>query len=82
MRKASQADRECFARVALANLAFEGEAPPASLEEAFDRLEHIRRSLGPPAKPGVPGDDEGDLEGHLRFLARQREVLSRGRNGA
>ena len=81
MNKASQADREYFARVARANLVLGDDEPPSSLEEMFDRLDQIRHELGALAKPGIAGADDGDLEGHLRFLARQRYVLGRGKNG-
>jgi hypothetical protein len=82
MKKASQADRDYFARVARANLALAGNEPPGSLDEMFDRLDQIRRELGALAQPGIAGPDDGDLDGHLRFLARQRYVLNRGKNGA
>jgi hypothetical protein len=68
---ASQADRDYFARVARANAAIGDEDAPTSLDAMFDRLEEIRRRLGPLATPGVSIDDD-DLAGHLEFLARLR----------
>jgi hypothetical protein len=45
----------------------------------FDRLEEMRRSLGPLAIPGVvASDDEGDLASHLAYLERCRRIRSRG----
>jgi hypothetical protein len=78
MNKASQADRDYFARVSRANRLLDEDRVPQSLDEMLDRLERIRRELGDFAQPGILAEDEGDLEGHLRFLARIRRVLSRG----
>jgi hypothetical protein len=81
MKKASPADRDYFARLARANVLIQDEQVPQSLDEMFDRLEQIRRQLGAWARPGVQVEDDGDLDGHLRFLARQRIVLARGTIG-
>jgi len=64
--------------VAEQNRALAEETVPASLAEMFDRLEAMRRALGDLARPGVPGDDAGDLAGHLAFLERVRMVQRRG----
>ncbi len=77
MAKASAADRNYFARIARTNLMLDSNCLPKSLDEMFDRLEAIRRQHGPLAQPGIAGGD-GDLDGHLRFLAHQRAVLRRG----
>ena len=85
MKRASQADRDYFARVARANLLLlDEERPPNSLDEMFDRLELIRRQLGALAIPGIPAgeSDDGDLGGHLHFLARMRSAPNRGSHGA
>jgi hypothetical protein len=78
MARASSADREYFARVAEQSRALADETVPASLAEMFDRLDQIRRSHGALAQPGVAGNDEGDLPGHLAFLERVRMVQRRG----
>jgi len=54
MARASQADREYFARVARQSRALEQESAPASLAEMFDRLDRIRQTLGSLARPGLP----------------------------
>lgn len=78
MARASSEEREYFARVARQNRALDDESPPASLAEMFDRLEALRRTLGPLAQPGVGQNDEGDLQEHLAFLERVRAVRRRG----
>ena len=77
--KASQANRDYFARVARANRLLEDDEVPASLDVMFDRLERIRRQLGVWSRPGITAENDGDLDGHLRFLARTRSVLARGK---
>jgi hypothetical protein len=78
MNKATPAERDYFVRIARANVALQDDEPPGSLEEMFDRLDRIRRELGALALPGILGGDDGDLDGHLRFLARQQVLLRRG----
>jgi len=78
MARASSEEREYFARVARQNRALEDQTPPSSLAEMFDRLEALRRSLGPLTQPGIDENDEGDLQDHLAFLERVRAVRRRG----
>jgi len=78
MARASQADREYFARVARQSRALEQESAPASLAEMFDRLDRIRQTLGSLARPGLPEDEEGDLASHLARIARMRTVRRGG----
>jgi hypothetical protein len=77
-RRASTSDREHFRAVAAANTPLGDECLPSSLDEVFDRLEALRRRLGPAATPGVPGEDESELRAHLRFLERREELRRRG----
>jgi hypothetical protein len=81
MARASAADRAYFERIAAGNRALDNGRPPASLNEMFDRLERIRESLGALAEPGRPGTDDGDLESHLAFLARCKQIRTRGTSG-
>jgi hypothetical protein len=83
-QRASADDRAYFARIARQNRSLEDEDVPESLAEMFDRLEHIRRTLGPLAEPGIEADadDEGDLASHRAFLERVREIRRRGANRA
>ncbi len=74
MARASSSDREYFARIARQNRLLDDERPPGSLAEMFDRLEAMQRSLGKLARPGAAEIGEGDLPGHLAFLARVRAV--------
>lgn len=46
MRKASASGRDYFRHVAAANARLELAKPPASLEEVFERLEHMEDRLG------------------------------------
>ena len=78
MERASPEDRSYFERIALANERLEESPVPRSLAEMFDRLERVRRLHGPLARPGVDGDDEGDLSAHLAFLEKVRRARSRG----
>ncbi len=78
MKRASQADRDYFARIAAANAALDDGVVPQSLDEMFDRLDTIRRRLGPLAQPGITSPGDGDLVGHLNYLARMRAVGKRG----
>jgi hypothetical protein len=77
-KRASRADREHFRRIADASGPLPEDAPPRSLAEVFERLDAIRRTLGSAATPGVAGEDEGELEAHLRVLRRGREIRSGG----
>jgi len=77
-RRASPADRAHFERIAAANDALPEDAPPHSLVELFERLDSIRRTLGDAARPGVAGEDESELEAHLRVLRRGWEIERRG----
>ena len=78
MERASSRERDYFARVARQNRELSDETPPASLADMFDRLEALRRSHGALARAGVAGTDEGDLPGHLAFLAHIRRISRRG----
>ena len=77
-QRASDSDRAHFRRIAEANAPLPDDVPPASLEEMFDRLDRIRRQLGAAARPGRTGEDDGDLESHLRYLAKRQEAGARG----
>jgi hypothetical protein len=76
--RASHADREHFRRIAEASRPLPEDVPPRSLLEMFERLEAIRLTLGAATQPGVMGDDEAELEAHLRVLRRGREIGARG----
>lgn len=79
MIKASQGDRSYFARIAQANGELDDEPPPSSLDEVLERMDRMRRNLGSWAQPGITDPRaDGDLEGHLRFLARIRAIAGRG----
>ena len=82
MTHASAADRDYFARVARANRTLGDDRAPTSLDDMFARLDRIRRLHGALAEPGVVGPGDGDLAGHLQFLANMRAVLRRGTNRA
>jgi hypothetical protein len=77
-KRASRADRAHFQRIADANGPLPEDAPPRSLIEVFERLDEIRRTLGAAAQPGVAGEDEAELEAHLRVLLRGREIAAGG----
>jgi hypothetical protein len=77
-RRASAAEREHFRRIAEASAPLPEDAPPSSLDELFERLEAIRRTLGGAAVPGVQGDDASELETHLRVWRRGQELRARG----
>ncbi len=66
-RKASREERDYFRRVAEQNRALADEQPPRSLAKMFERRETMRCQLGPLCEPGVEGEDEAELEGHLRI---------------
>jgi hypothetical protein len=79
MAKASAADHAYFARIARANAGLV-EEPPSSLDDVLIRMAQIRRHLGPLAEPGkIDEAGDGDLTGHLRFLAHIRARSDRGR---
>jgi hypothetical protein len=77
-KRASAADREHFRRVAEASGPLPEDAPPQSLVELFERLGAIRRTLGAAALPGAAGEDDAELESHLRVLRRGRELGAGG----
>jgi hypothetical protein len=77
-RRASDAEREHFRRVAAGSGPLPEDRPPASLAEVFERLEAIRCALGPAARPGLQGEDPSELEAHLRVLRRGKELAARG----
>jgi hypothetical protein len=77
-RRASEADRSHFRQVAAGSGPLPEDRAPASLVEVFDRLDAIRRALGPAALPGVAGEDASELEAHLRVLRRGKELAARG----
>jgi hypothetical protein len=76
--RASHADRAHFRRIAEANGPLPDDVPPRSLVEMFERLDVIRRTLGAAARTGMTGEDEAELEAHLRVLRRGREIGARG----
>jgi hypothetical protein len=76
--RVSDADRAHFRAVAEASGPLPEDAPPRSLAELFDRLDAMRRALGPLAQPGVAGEDLAELEAHLRVLRRGKEIGRRG----
>lgn len=76
--RASADERRHFERIAEASGPLPEDAPPRSLEEVFERLETVRRTLGAACVPGVAGEDASELEAHLRVLARGREVGAGG----
>jgi hypothetical protein len=77
-RRISEADRAHFRAIAAASGPLPEDGPPQSLGELFERLETIRRNLGSAARPGLEGEDESELEAHLRVLRRGREIRRRG----
>jgi hypothetical protein len=77
-RHASEADRAHFRRIAEASGPLPEDRPPASLAEVFDRIDAIRRTLGPAARPGLAGEDASELEAHLRVIRRGKELAARG----
>jgi hypothetical protein len=77
-KRASPGDRDHFRRIAQASGPLPEDAPPHSLVELFERLDAIRRTLGAAARPGATGEDEAELESHLRVLRRGREIGARG----
>ena len=74
MDRASDRERRYFERIGAANRALAAGGPPATLAEAFDRLERMAEQLGPLARPGVEEPGDGDLGSHLAFLERLRAV--------
>ena len=77
-KRASRRDREHFRRIGDASGPLPEDMPPRSLVELFERLDAIRRTLGVATLPGVAGEDEAELEAHLRVLRRGREIGARG----
>jgi hypothetical protein len=80
MDKATQAEREYFARLGRNSraLAAADNRPPRSSQESLDRLADMRRTLGTLADAGiVDADPRGDLDSHLAYLAQIRAVLKR-----
>jgi hypothetical protein len=72
-RRASADDRACFARIEQQNRTLEEADVPRSLAEMFDRLEQIRRTLGPLAEPGVNADAE-DVIVHKLIAGRAEDL--------
>lgn len=65
-------DKAYFARIADQNRSLR-EEPPASLQEALDRMQKIADRLGRLAEnPGTNSD--GDLKSHLSYLRRLRSL--------
>lgn len=81
-KRATAEERAYFGRVAAGSGPLPDEQPPASLAEMFRRLEAIRRSAGPLARPGQTGEDDSELRSHLRLYEKYREIRSRGTKGA
>jgi hypothetical protein len=73
----SDAERAHFRRIADANAMETDQVAPRSLTEVFERLEALRQRLGRWADPGIEGEDESELNAHLRVLRRLR-----GQDGA
>jgi hypothetical protein len=71
-----------MARIARDNVALQDDRPPASLAEVFDRLEQIRATHTEIGAPTRHDDAVGDLESHLAFLERSRELRRRGKKDA
>lgn len=71
-RRPSEADREHFRRIAEANANDPDAAAPASLDEVFERLTVLRRTLGSWSEAGLDGEDPSELEAHLRVIRRLR----------
>jgi hypothetical protein len=78
--RVSESDREHFRAIGAASGPLPEDRSPSSLGETFERLDAIRRSLGPAARPGLAGEDESELEAHLRVLRRGQEIRERGEN--
>jgi hypothetical protein len=78
----SESDRAHFRAIGEVSGPLPEDGPPRSLAEMFERLDAIRRQLGAAARPGVAGEDESELEAHLRVLRRGREIRQRGENGS
>ena len=76
--RVSDADRAHFRAIAEASGPLPDDAPPRSLAELFDRLDAMRRALGPLAQPGAAGEDLAELEAHVRVLRRGKEIGRRG----
>jgi hypothetical protein len=81
-KRATAEDRAYFARIGEENRSLREAEVPRSLAEMFDRLEDIRRTLGPLSEPGLDVDGEGDLASHRAFLERVGEIRRRGANRA
>lgn len=74
-RRATERERAYWRRLAEANAELaRDERPAASLAEVFERMESMRRRLGPLAGAGLPPDDEAKLAElralRARFLRR------------
>jgi hypothetical protein len=69
---ATPEEKTYFARIAAQNQSIV-DTPPASLQEAFDRLDQTAARLGELTKPGRP-KTEGDLASHLSYLQRLRAL--------
>jgi len=78
--RVSESDRAHFRAIGAASGPLPEDGPPRSLVEMFERLDAIRRQLGPAARPGLAGEDEAELEAHLRVLRRGQEIRQRGEN--
>ena len=78
--RVSESDRAHFRAIGAASGPLPEDGPPRSLVEMFERLDAIRRRLGPAARPGLAGEDEAELEAHLRVLRRGQEIRQRGEN--
>jgi len=69
---ATAEEKAYFARIAEQNRRF-SDAPPKSLQEAFDRLDRMTVQLGSLAAAGR-SSDRGDLDSHLAYLERLRSL--------
>jgi hypothetical protein len=77
--RATEAERAYWKKLDEANRLAEPEAPPpATLEEVFERMNAIRRRLGPLAEPGLLADDEAAMKENLEIRDRFLRKETRG----
>lgn len=74
MEQASSSERDYFRRIAIQNSELPHGNPPKSLLEMFERLESIKLHAGELSEAGQPGTDTGDLQSHLDYLKRLRNI--------
>lgn len=74
MKQASSSERDYFRRIAIQNNELPTGNPPKSLLEMFEHLELIKHHAGQLAEAGQPHTDTGDLQSHLDYLKRLRNI--------